>query len=73
MVRRLSGDGLSLRRSNGELRRWITLAFSADRTLRLGSDATHTHTHNYCYYQSIYCIHLIYLIFGFKPFFRDLF
>lgn len=44
MVRRLSGDGLSLRRSNGELRRWITLAFSADRTLRLGSDATHTHT-----------------------------
>mgnify|MGYP001506470468 CR=1 FL=1 len=42
MVRRLSGDGLSLRRSNGELRRCITLAFSADRTFRLGSDATHT-------------------------------
>lgn len=39
IVRRLNGDGLSLRRSNGELRRWITLALSAERTLRLGSEA----------------------------------
>ena len=38
-MRRLSGDGLSLRRSNGVLHRWITLAFSAERTFKLGSDA----------------------------------
>ena len=40
MVRRLSGDGLSLRRSSGELRRWITFAFRAERTFRFGSEAS---------------------------------
>lgn len=39
IVRRLSGDGLSFRRSSGELRRWMTLAFSAERTFRFGSEA----------------------------------
>ena len=39
IVRRLSGEGLSLRFSSGELRRCMTFAFSAERTLRFGSDA----------------------------------